>query len=113
MRIAYYNVIDFRRKQSKASVVYNNNIFEKLAPLAADVAEQDDDRIDALKSCLTKLKDHAYRLIQLRYYEGVCPKEISTRLGLSIHNVYKSLSRIQGQLVTCVKKTLASEGTGS
>jgi RNA polymerase sigma-70 factor (ECF subfamily) len=110
IRIAYYKILDFRRKKAKDKIVYDDGLFERIAPVAEESNKQVNKRIDALKRCLAKLRERQQKLIQLRYYEGINPQEISGRLGLSIHNVYKSLSRIHGQLLLCVKKALAAEG---
>ncbi len=110
IRIAHYQILDFRRQQSKAKVIYDNGLFERIAPITEEKNKQHNKRIDALRHCLAKLKEQQLKLIQLRYSEGIKPKDISDRLGLSIHSVYKSLSRIHGQLSLCVKKVLATEG---
>jgi RNA polymerase sigma-70 factor (ECF subfamily) len=113
IRIAHYRILDFRRRQSKEKIIYDNDLFERIAPVTEEKNQHMNKRIDALRHCLAKLKERQLKLIQLRYGEGIKPKDISGRLGLSIHNIYKSLSRIHGQLSLCVKKVLAMEGITS
>jgi len=111
VQIARYRILDYRRKQYRERLVcYDSKIFEQMTILATVGVGQDDHRLEALQRCLAKLRDRPRRLIRQRYYEGVGPKEIAEREGMSIHAVYKSLSRTCGQLLSCVQRTLAAEG---
>lgn len=110
IQIARYRILDYRRKRYKERLIYDNEIFEQMAALAEGATSQDDRRLETLRWCLAKLRDRQRRLIRLRYYEGIKPKEIADREGMSIHAVYKTLSRIYGQLLSCVRRTLAYEG---
>ena len=86
-------------------MVYESEIFEQMVSLARETSKQDDRRLEALRHCLAKLQDRQRRLIMLRYYDDIRPKEIATRLGMSVHAVYKSLSRIYEQLLTCIRRS--------
>jgi len=110
IQIAQYRILDYRRKQYRERRIYDSEIFEQMTALAKASATDDDRRIEALKRCLAKLRERQRRLIRLRYYEGTRPKDIADREGMSVHAVYKSLSRACGQLLSCVRRTLASEG---
>jgi RNA polymerase sigma-70 factor (ECF subfamily) len=107
IEIAHYRVLDYRRKKSRSPMIYESEIFEQMVSLARETSKQDDRRLEALRRCLTKLQDRQRRLIMLRYYDDIRPKEIATRLGMSVHAVYKSLSRIYEQLLMCIRRTPA------
>jgi len=109
IQIAHYRILEYRRARYKSPLVYDNEVFEKMLSLAKRTGTHEDRRVRALKRCLTKLRERQRTLIRLRYYEGLKPKEIANRLGMSIHAVYKSLSRTHGQLLLCVKRTVVSE----
>ncbi|HUV65069.1 MAG TPA: sigma-70 family RNA polymerase sigma factor [Sedimentisphaerales bacterium] len=109
IEIAHYRVLDYRREKRRSPMLYESEIFEQMVSLAREAGQQDDRRLDALRRCLAKLQDRQRRLIMLRYYDGIGPKEIATRLGMSVHAVYKSLSRIYEQLLRCIRKTPAFE----
>jgi RNA polymerase sigma-70 factor (ECF subfamily) len=110
IQIARYRILDYRRKRYKERLIYDSEIFERIIALAEEAAARDDRRLEALRRCLTKLRDRQSRLIRLRFYEGIKPKEIADREGMSIHAVYKTLSRIYTKLVSCVRRTLVYEG---
>ena len=105
MEIAHYRVLDYRRKKCRSPMIYENEIFDQMVSLAREASVQDDRRLEALRRCLAKLKDRQRRLITLRYYNDIKPKKIAIRLGMSVHAVYKSLSRIYEQLLMCIRKT--------
>ena len=104
IEIAHYRVLDYRRKKRGSPMIYESEIFDQIVSLARETSAQDDRRLEALRWCLAKLEDRQRRLIMLRYYDDIRPKEIATRLGMSVHAVYKSLSRIYGQLLMCIKR---------
>ena len=105
IEIAHYRVLDYRRKKCGSPMIYENEIFDQMVSLARGTSEQDGRRLEALRRCLAKLQDRQRRLIVLRYYDDIRPKEIATQLGMSVHAVYKSLSRIYEQLLMCIRRT--------
>ena len=109
IEIAQYRVLDYRRKKCGSPMIYEDAIFDQMVSLARESSEQDDRRLESLRRCLAKLQDRQRRLIMLRYCDDIRPKEIATRLGMSVHAVYKSLSRICEQLLMCIRRTLAFE----
>ena len=56
-----------------------------------------------------KLNERDAQLIHQRFYETQTPKVLAQQLGLTLHNVYKRLSRIQARLLDCVERTQQSE----
>lgn len=104
VRIANYKILDQRKKKHNLHLRYDNQLFEKVASLAIENQERRaDERVEKLERCLKQLKSRSRKIIELRYYQDLKPQQISARLGLSITNVYKIMSRIHGQLLECVK----------
>jgi len=111
LKCTHLEILYFRRKQSKSrQVVFDNEVLEQMLPIVADEITTIDDRRDALENCLKRLPDVSRETIRLRYYQGLRPKEISVRLGFTIANVYKVISRIHRKLLLCVEQTLATRG---
>lgn len=105
-QIAYYKILDFRKKQKTNShIQIQNDLFEKLLPIIQENNSQADDRIEKLKKCLQKLGEREYKLIELRYYQNFKPQQIASELGLSILNIYKSMSRVHGRLLHCIENS--------
>lgn len=106
MQIAYFKILDHRKHQkSNSHIQFNSELFEKIVPMVEKAHSNHDTRTDKLKRCLQLLSEREYKLIDLRYYQNVKPKEISSLLGMSILNVYKSMSRVHGRLLECMQST--------
>ena len=104
IQVAYYKILDYRKKQNREiHVHFNSPLFEKVLAVAKTINRDCDDRMEKLKNCLKQLGPRAKKFIELRYYQDLKPKQISVLLGISVFNVYKVLSRIHSQLVNCVK----------
>ena len=106
IQIAYYKILDYRKKQKgNIHIHYNDQLFEEMLPVIKEIDRHSDVRLVKLKNCLKRLGPRESKFIELRYYQELKPKQISSLLGLSILNVYKIMSRIHSQLLQCVKNT--------
>ena len=103
IQIAHFKILDYRKRKVNSHIAYDNQLFEKLVLVAEQEIQNADDRLEKLAKCLKRLSPRARKLIELRYYQDLKPRQISSLLGLSILNVYKSMSRIHGTLLECVK----------
>jgi RNA polymerase sigma-70 factor (ECF subfamily) len=66
-----------------------------------------DDRIEALRSCLSKLTEKQRNLVYLRYYKNCTLQNISDYLKRPIHTVYRRLIKINDMLLKCIRNDLA------
>ena len=104
IQMAYYKILDYRKKQkSSVHIHFDSQLFDKVLAAAKNINMECDERIEKLKKCLKRLGPRGKKIIELRYYQDLKPQQISELLGLSILNVYKIMSRIHSQLVHCVK----------
>ena len=60
----------------------------------------------ALEQCLGHLPEPARRLLRLRYSEDLSLDVLAQRLASSLTAVTKALSRLRGQLETCIRDQL-------
>ena len=67
------------------------------------------ERIDALKSCIGKLKRDNQELIHKRYYTKVSVKEIASQLDQTAASVSMLLHRIRLVLQRCIQRELSRE----
>lgn len=103
IQIAYYKILDYRKKQKgNIHIQYNDQLFETMLPVVKEADRHADGRLEKLKDCLKKLSPRESKFIELRYYQDLKPRQISPLLGLSILNVYKIMSRIHSRLLQCV-----------
>ena len=102
-RIAYFKVLDFRKKKrSDQKVIFSEDIFMKFAENAPAHLEESGQAIQKLRDCIKKLQATDSSLVQLRYLAGLSVHEISRRFNTSIRSIYYNLSRIQGLLLSCI-----------
>jgi len=109
-RIAFYKILDFRKKRNKKRIYFNENLLSTLAEHAEKTLSEADPRLEALKSCLERLGESDHELICLHYEQGVTIKKIAQDLKRSIQGMYKVMTRIHNQLLRCINHKLASEG---
>lgn len=103
IQIAHYKILDYRKKQKgNRHIQYSSELFEKMLPVIKETDRCADVRLEKLKNCLKRLGPRESKFIELRYYQDLKPRQISTLLGLSTLNVYKIMSRIHSRLLQCI-----------
>ena len=108
-KVAYYLIMDYRRKQSLKHVIVNDKLFGIISEKASVSVDKEDRRMKILSKCLGKLHDKERELVKRRYFIGVKPKEIAESLNASVNSIYKSLSYVHGKLLICMKRGLAQQ----
>lgn len=108
--VAKYQVYNFRKTKQRSTVQLSDEALEIIAAQSKQVIGESDERIHALKECIKKLDHHDKQFIKLRYTEGVTTKMLASRIGKSIHAVYRNGARINGLLLRCIQRTLRTEG---
>jgi RNA polymerase sigma factor (sigma-70 family) len=113
-KIASNNCIDFirKRKMNESVSINRNDQMESgddladVLPATSRTPEEDiirQQRIDALRDIVAKLKPHYKRLIELRYYEELSYEEISVELDIPIGTVKAQLFRAREFLYHILK----------
>ena len=111
IKIAQFKILDYRRSKQRQKVVqYDDDILEEVISRATEAGKHFDERVEILSQCLKKQKERYFNIIKLRYFDGIDPKAIADRTGLTMSNVYKLLSRAYSQLLLCMKTTMARRG---
>jgi RNA polymerase sigma-70 factor, ECF subfamily len=107
--IARYQVLNYRKKKQTEKVRFSNQAIEAIADRVAAVGDKQDDRREALRKCLKKLKPRDCKLLQLRYELGATTRSVAQRVGRGVDAVYKALNITHIQLLHCIRRTLATE----
>ncbi len=113
LRVARFQVMAHRKRVAISRVRFSDQTMDAIADQVATVAEQPSARRDALRQCLSKLRERDRQLVELRYEPGATTQGVADQVGRSIHAVYKALNKIHTQLLECVRKTLSAEGIRS
>jgi RNA polymerase sigma-70 factor (ECF subfamily) len=111
-RIAYFKVLDFRKKRQRGRVLFSQEMLERLAETAADQAAtlQLDERREALADCIAKLGPSERDLLARRFAEGATTQSVAAQVGRSVDAVYKALAFIRKALFDCVSRALTMGG---
>jgi len=101
-----------RRKKTEASIFREDtlNLLDKAWAKEIE-ANHNDDLMDVLRTCLSKLTPYARRIIELRYKAGLTGDALAEAMDRKTATVYTALSRTHEALSKCIKQQqAASEG---
>jgi len=112
-RIAYYQVLAYRKTRQRDRLRFDLEIVEKLAEETFEQAEALEEKLRALAGCLEQLSRRDRELLQLRYAQNLSADKISQEVGRSVGAVYQVLYRIRNSLGSCVEKVLAGGKAGA
>lgn len=109
MRLAYFEVLRFRKKRSRDRLVFS----EELVELLAEETPQDDFTTSvkqALDTCLCRLDARARAVVEARYGQGKSIADLAEARREPAHRLYRLLEKVRGLLVACVRDRLSDEG---
>ncbi len=110
LTFARFQVLAWRKKQSRDRLVLSDALFDKVADSLATAAPPQSRQLDALESCYQKLSVDWRRLMDARYQKGEAVRDIALALGQTENVVSVTLFRIRKALLECMRKTLTAEG---
>lgn len=104
LKVAYYQVLEHRRKLNKQALFIADEEFltqlAEEAVVSSDILEQQQ---DALRSCLTKLPPRQRDIVRRRYSEGASIKSVAEQIGSAASAVKQTLFRARASLIDCVQ----------
>jgi RNA polymerase sigma-70 factor (ECF subfamily) len=109
LKVAYYCILDYRKKKGKDRLVYNEHIFQQINEIAKEKQDDTDTRIKYLRRCIKKLKADDQRLLKARYELNYNANSLAAQLDRSVQYVYKHLARIHHTLNLCIKRAFREE----
>ncbi len=107
--VARYEVLNYRKSKARASRLVFSDEMEDL--IATELPEQSDDleeRHDALRACLAKLKPAQRELIRHRYFRGTSLQDYADEIGRSVGGLKVTLHRIRTALAACIEQKLTT-----
>lgn len=108
-RIAYFEVLRFRKAKVRDRLRFQDETLEALARDAEGVANREPPQREALLRCLEKLSAEDRRLVTRRYWGETDVDRLAQEFGRSDKTIYRSLARIRSLLLGCIQQTLAGE----
>lgn len=107
-QIARYETYNYRRRLQADKLRFSESTMETIAELQLASSDQSQTRRDALRHCVSQLKDDDRELIVQRYREGTTADALAEQLGRTAHSVRKSIRRVRAALRECIERTLAA-----
>jgi RNA polymerase sigma-70 factor (ECF subfamily) len=102
LRIARFQVMSYYNRQRRAQARLSDETIESIADTLAEARWESSDRTEALRACVSQLKERDFGLVQRRYRAGQSVAEIAAEIGGTADAVYKALSRLHLRLLACV-----------
>jgi RNA polymerase sigma-70 factor (ECF subfamily) len=111
-KIAYYKVMGYRTSHSNCPVLFSDEVFSSLAEQYEHTAckpdkDKDNEKIDALETCLKRLSRRDSQIIQLRYLDKQPITTMAKSFGWSSSMMYKLMSKIHYILKECIEKKIS------
>lgn len=111
-KIAYYQVLTFRKRQSRSRLYFSDALVEQLAQSTVPNPASEDSDAEALDLCMAKLSRQDRDLMDLRYEPGATVDGIARQVGRSTKAIYNALGRIRTWLLECIERTTAESRRG-
>lgn len=73
------------------------------------VADNGNDRHEALRACLAELPSRSRAVLHMRYGESLDRAEIGARIGLGVEGVKSMLVRLRNGLARCIRRRMCDE----
>ncbi len=110
MRVAYFEICDYRKRLARAKVTFSQEVFDILAEKVAKLAEEEDDtRREALEVCLAGLSEQNRELIRMRYLEGLEVEDVAKLVDRPAKTVYRILQQVRTWLHGCIQHRIARQ----
>ena len=110
VRIAYYNILRYRKEKSKTAAQFNDSVFQSFCRVMEKKYSRADENLSALRSCIQKLTAGDKHLLHLRYGMNQTVRDIAQQTCKSIQFTYRALSRVHQFLHRCIHRTLGEDG---
>ncbi len=107
-KVAYYEVLTYRRRFSRDRHLFNDQLLALIAEDAETLTAESEQRLDALRKCLSELSDAQRELVQARYSSGGSVQKIAEENQRKPGTVSVELHRIRNALANCINRRLES-----
>jgi RNA polymerase sigma-70 factor (ECF subfamily) len=111
IQISRFLILEYRRrKASDRRVQLSEEVLDALAQGIPVVQDRMAERLEVLRQCLSHLDDRAKRLVKMRYERNTPLQDMASALELSVRQVQRTLASINGILLRCMRRGLATGG---
>ena len=103
------------QRKRKSWLIFDEDLVEKITTRTLELSgeSQESDHLDALRHCLSKLKESDRLLVMTHYQQNKSLMECSRVLGRSRDAIKMALFRLRAVLKRCIESQLALQKTQS
>ena len=110
IRVAQYEIKDFVKSRRRQKVFFSDGMLDAISvSYQARAFESENQRLEALASCLEKLSERDRSLLMQCYAVNRDYSKIALSEGKTIAAIYQTISRIRRLLFNCIQRTMAAE----
>jgi len=110
-RIAYYQVLAYRKKGQRDRLSFDTELLSSISEVAEEEDQLFNRRQSVLRQCLKKLNARQQAVIQRRYQTGSTLESIAAETGSKVNAIKQLLFRARNSLSTCVRQAFIEELT--
>jgi len=107
-RIAYFEVLTWRRKKGRDRLHFNDELVESIAETIEETSPEYEARLKALSFCISKLSGRQKEIIERRYLNSESVQDIADDLGFKANAASQLLYRARTNLMKCITENTAS-----
>lgn len=107
--VARYEVLNYRKRQvrdARLGLVFSDELQDVMTEELLQEPDDLDQRQDALRACLAKLRPADKELILSRYFKNETLQDFANQVGRSVGGLKVTLHRLRSSLQTCIEKNL-------
>ena len=107
--VARLEVLRFLRQKKRQALPMDEWLIDQISSEREAAIEDLESRRTALSKCLGELRPVDRELIESVYGPKTTARAVAEKMGRPVNAVYKSLGRIRGMLLDCVKRRTLGE----
>jgi RNA polymerase sigma-70 factor, ECF subfamily len=108
-RIAYYEVLTYRKKLHRDKLRFDDQLIEQLAQEASTDTGRMDSILHTLRQCMEKLSETDRELVHMQYADDLRPRQIAEQVGRSAGAIAQAMHRIRTALLNCIDESLPAQ----
>lgn len=105
--VARNEILNNRRKHARNLLTFHDPVMDRVLDTYVTLAPELDQRVHALRGCLTRIQGRGADALRLRYEENLKPDAIAEKMNLKPVAARVLLSRAREWLRGCIERTLA------
>lgn len=107
--IARLRIVDMLRKRGRRPLTLGGDVLDAVASELAAMQPETNERLEAMRVCLSKLNERHRRVIELRYGRQLTSETIANDVGGTSAGVDAMLYRIRDALRQCITQEMEAD----